>query len=75
MTDVLPFTSEFSASECLVTFTNLQTLPSAVLIISGLLSVVSYGVFTSDAGVSITDLSTLTPVSVVPDNGRPALST
>ena len=39
------------------------------------MSVVSYGVFTSDAGVSITDLSTLTPVSVVPDNGRPALST
>ena len=44
------------------------------MIVAGLWSVVSYGVLTSDAEVSITDLSTLTPVSVIPDNGWPSLS-
>ena len=45
------------------------------MIVSGLLSVVSYGVLTNEAGVSITDLFTSTPFSVSPDSGCPNLST
>ena len=74
MTEVLALTPDFSASDDFNTLISLYFLPSFVVIVWGLWSVVSYLVVNGEFGVSITVLATSLPDSVVPEIGRPNLS-